>query len=75
MSRSQFSRLPEELLQSILLNMDYDNIKKSCSVSNYFFNICQLDNLWRAKFIHDYGFNLSTTTGLTQSLENIFKSK
>ncbi len=38
MSISQFARLPEELLQSILLKVNYDNIKKLCLISNDFIN-------------------------------------
>ena len=71
MSISQFSRLPEELLQSILLKMNYDNIQKICLISNDFINVCRLDTFWRAKFIHDYGFN-PPTIGLTQSLKEIY---
>ncbi len=48
--------------------MNYDNIQKICLISNDFFNICQLDRFWRAKFIHDYGFNPPITTGLIKSL-------
>ena len=71
MSIYQFSRLPEELLQEILLQSNYDNIQKLCSISNDFMNICMLDKFWRFKFIHDYGFN-PPTKGLTQTLEQIY---
>ncbi len=57
MSISQFSRLSEKFLQSILLKMNYDNIQKICLISNDFKSICQYEKFWRAKFIHDYGFS------------------
>ena len=74
MSIYQFARLPEELLQEILLHSNYDNIQKLCSISNDFKSICILDKFWRAKIIHDYGFNPPTTglVGLTSILEEIY---
>ncbi len=71
MSRSQFERLPEELLQSILLKMNYDNIQKICLISNDFLIYVNMIIFWRVKFIYDYGFN-PPIIGLTQSLEEIY---
>ncbi len=71
MSIYQFSRLPKELLQEILLQINYNNIQKLCSISNDFMSICRLNKFWRAKFIHDYGFN-PPIIGLTSTLEKIY---
>ncbi len=71
MNKSQFSRLPEELLYILLFKMDYDNIQKLRSISDDIKNISESNNFWRAKFIHDYGFN-PPIKGLTQTLEHIY---
>ena len=68
---SYLSLLPEEILQETLLNLEYDNIKRLCATSTNYIKICKSDEFWRAKFIHDHGFN-PPITGLDKSLENIY---
>ena len=70
-TESYLSLLPPEILQESLLNLDYDNIKRLCSTNKEYMDICKYDGFWRAKFIHDYGFN-PIIKELTKSLEEIY---
>ena len=65
---SYLSRLPQEILQIVLLKSNYDEIKRLCAISTELMKVCKSDSFWISKIIHDYGFN-PATKGLTKSLE------
>lgn len=66
--------LPDELIQLQALQLDLRSLMNLCRASRRFHElICQNNNFWRQKFIHDHGFELPHT-GCWQELYLSFDS-
>lgn len=50
-----FEYMPLEVMKDSLLNNKYSDIKNFCSTNSQIKQICDDNNFWRNKYIHDYG--------------------